>query len=236
MTDISIKHLQRAIDERPKGGMQTGTPKISLREADAVRLIAVYESMQNEIEQLKQFNAAMESERDEALVSARVSEQDSKQSRKQLEFCQNELDDWKYKKFARFSEDECWLFQDDGEDHLESLICPVVMSKDKAIELTESRCQRDELAAQNEFLKFWLSKVNNYLSSSKGGQIESKSALHLEITEALSKLDQQGAFNHNEEVIRAFIAGAMWGDSEGYLKESDAKQYAQRKYGIKDGE
>lgn len=32
------------------------------------------------------------------------------------------------KKFARFHDDECWIYQGDDEDHLESLVCPVVIS------------------------------------------------------------------------------------------------------------
>lgn len=32
------------------------------------------------------------------------------------------------RKFATFNGDECWIFQGDGEDHLESLSCPVVIA------------------------------------------------------------------------------------------------------------
>lgn len=39
-----------------------------------------------------------------------------------------ERDYWKNKKFAGFSNEECWIYQGDGEDHLESLVCPVVIS------------------------------------------------------------------------------------------------------------
>lgn len=57
-----------------------------------------------------------------------------------------ERDNWKHKKFSWFNNEECWLFQDDGNDHLESLICPVVMSKDKVTELVEARTERNNLA------------------------------------------------------------------------------------------
>jgi hypothetical protein len=43
------------------------------------------------------------------------------------------------KRFARFNEEECWIFQDDGEDNLESLVCPVVMSVYKLQELLKAR-------------------------------------------------------------------------------------------------
>lgn len=38
-------------------------------------------------------------------------------------------------KFKRFNNEECWIFQDDDEDHLESLVCPVVISASKLSEL-----------------------------------------------------------------------------------------------------
>lgn len=52
-----------------------------------------------------------------------------------LRRCEEELAAEKTKRFARFNEEECWLFQDDGEDHLESLVCPVVISPYKLQEL-----------------------------------------------------------------------------------------------------
>ncbi len=32
------------------------------------------------------------------------------------------------KRFVRFNNEECWIYQGDGSDHLESLVCPVVIS------------------------------------------------------------------------------------------------------------
>lgn len=53
MSEIT-KYLKRAIDERPKGGMQTGVPKVTMREADAARLLAEIEELQRERDELKQ--------------------------------------------------------------------------------------------------------------------------------------------------------------------------------------
>ena len=39
------------------------------------------------------------------------------------------------KRFAQFANDECWIYQGDGRDYLESLVCPVVISAQKLIEL-----------------------------------------------------------------------------------------------------
>jgi hypothetical protein len=46
-----------------------------------------------------------------------------------------EIEELKAIKFARFANEECWIYQGDGEDHLESLTCPVVISAKKLIEL-----------------------------------------------------------------------------------------------------
>jgi len=54
---------------------------------------------------------------------------------------ENDIRDLECIKFTRFNDDECWIFQDDGEDYLESLVCPVVLSKDKLIDLLSYREQ-----------------------------------------------------------------------------------------------
>jgi len=52
MSDIT-KYLKRAIDERPKGGMQTGIPKITMREADAVRLLHEINHLESQLQAAK---------------------------------------------------------------------------------------------------------------------------------------------------------------------------------------
>ena len=53
MISYGLKMLKRAIEERPKGGMQTGMPKITMREADAVRSVAELEWAQQRIAELE---------------------------------------------------------------------------------------------------------------------------------------------------------------------------------------
>lgn len=43
------------------------------------------------------------------------------------QFNLRDLDELRAKKFARFKNEECWIYQGDGQDHLESLVCPVVI-------------------------------------------------------------------------------------------------------------
>lgn len=42
---VALKRLERAISDLPKGGMQTGSPKVRLDLADAERLILEYKAL-----------------------------------------------------------------------------------------------------------------------------------------------------------------------------------------------
>lgn len=54
------------------------------------------------------------------------------------------------------SEDNCWIWLGDGEDHLENLCCPVLIEADQLRELLEDK--RRETAEQiMEFVKDWYS-------------------------------------------------------------------------------
>ena len=59
---LAVKRLRRAIDEAPTGGMQTGSPKVQLKLADAYRAIA-------EIEHLSGVNAELYAMLDKILNS-----------------------------------------------------------------------------------------------------------------------------------------------------------------------
>lgn len=48
-------------------------------------------------------------------------------------------------KFRRFSNGDCWIYQGDGEDHLESLVCPVVMSAQQVMEFEKAQSRVAEL-------------------------------------------------------------------------------------------
>lgn len=38
-------------------------------------------------------------------------------------------------RFKSFNNEECWIYQEDGDNYLESLSCPVVISAQKLMEL-----------------------------------------------------------------------------------------------------
>lgn len=48
---------------------------------------------------------------------------------------EQERDELKILKFKKFNDEECWLYQGDGNDYLESLVCPVVISPEKLIDI-----------------------------------------------------------------------------------------------------
>ena len=58
---------------------------------------------------------------------------------------QSEIDALKVKKFARFNNDDCWLYQGDEDDHLESLACPVVLSPQQIIDLRDRAAECEKL-------------------------------------------------------------------------------------------
>lgn len=56
-----------------------------------------------------------------------------------IRFKNKEIDDLRRIKMSRFNNEDCWIYQGDGEDHLESLSCPVVVYPSVLIELTRQR-------------------------------------------------------------------------------------------------
>lgn len=52
-----------------------------------------------------------------------------------IKLLQAEVAELKLEKFRRFNDEDCWIYEGNGEDHLESLTCPVVISAQKLLEL-----------------------------------------------------------------------------------------------------
>ncbi len=46
-----------------------------------------------------------------------------------------ERDELRILKFKEFNDEECWIYQGDGNAYLESLVCPVVISPEKLIDI-----------------------------------------------------------------------------------------------------
>lgn len=71
---------------------------------------------------------------------------------------QDEINNLKHIKFKNFNDEEYWIFSDDGEDYINSLVCPVTMSAEKLRELIEAR---DELKHIKETEKFQIEGIRN---------------------------------------------------------------------------
>ncbi len=73
---------------------------------------------------------------------------------KQIICLKAEVAELKNKKFVRFNNEECWIYQGDGDDHLESLVCPVVISADKLLDMqaaiTSERAKAEKLVSALE--------------------------------------------------------------------------------------
>jgi hypothetical protein len=44
-------------------------------------------------------------------------------------------------KFKRFNNEECWIYDETGDNHLESLVCPVVISASTLSELLKRKSE-----------------------------------------------------------------------------------------------
>ena len=73
------------------------------------------------------------------------------------------------KTMARFANDDCWIFQGDGNDHLESLVCPVAIMPAVLSAIIK---ERDALAAELKALReIDRDKVRDAIADALGGMI-----------------------------------------------------------------
>lgn len=66
-------------------------------------------------------------------------EAELRESHRREEFWEKEVQALNKTTFIKFNEDECWIYQDDGENYLDTLICPVVMSAEQCRRLESSQ-------------------------------------------------------------------------------------------------
>lgn len=58
-----------------------------------------------------------------------------KESYAREEFLENELRELGRRKFHYFNEEECWIFQEEGDNYLDSLCCPVIIAPERLVEI-----------------------------------------------------------------------------------------------------
>lgn len=87
---------------------------------------------------------------EEKLKAARFEEAKAKRVRDYLKTKNKELEDEVHnlgvQMFRTFNEEECWIYQGDGSDYLESLVCPVVISPKVLLELEQENERLREVA------------------------------------------------------------------------------------------
>lgn len=88
----------------------------------------------------------------------------------------NEVEELRITKFKRFYDNDCWIYQEDGNNNLESLVCPVVISPECLIE------KEKEIERLRALLQFALEGFNS-LPRSYGFDITHSN----KIKEALNK-------------------------------------------------
>ena len=79
-----------------------------------------------------------------------------------------ELEELKQRCFVRFAGDECWIYQGDDNDHLETLVCPVVIRPQVLLALTSElkrvTAARDGLQVQfGELDESWENRRKKWL-------------------------------------------------------------------------
>ena len=73
-----------------------------------------------------------------------------------------EIEELRAKKFHHFNDEDCWIYQGDGNDHLESLVCPVVISTQTLMALeSDNQRLRELLRESSEYLTELVVGINN---------------------------------------------------------------------------
>lgn len=136
---------------------------------------------------------------------------------RELKNAENRVDTWKEQvnemretQFRRFNNEECWIYQGDGEDYPESLICPVVISAEQlrvflAAEkrLAEAEREMDELETDLTALSIATGRNETW---KKGRKLQNKRDIEQQIKaleETLRENSRSIAYPHgdNTDVI-----------------------------------
>lgn len=83
-------------------------------------------------------------ERDLAINRAEIAERDLKNAENRVDAYKLHVDEMRETQFRRFNNEECWIYQGDGEDYPESLIFPVVISAEQLRTFLAAERERDE--------------------------------------------------------------------------------------------
>ncbi len=87
------------------------------------------------------------------------------------------VDEMRETQFRRFNNEECWIYQGDGEDYPESLICPVVISAEQLRTFLAAERERDDMKANIDHLmkdchRFTDKRLNEFAIEQKIFELE----------------------------------------------------------------
>lgn len=68
-----------------------------------------------------------------------------KESYKLNEYLEDEIYNYRISHFRKFEDDECWIYDPEGENYLDSLVCPVVISPKVLKQLEEYKWMYEDL-------------------------------------------------------------------------------------------
>lgn len=97
------------------------------------------------------------------------------------------VDDLRNKRFVRFGNEDCWIYDKDDDNDLESLVCPVVIDKDVLIELlSEGRVNKIKAQALEEFA-FSIGPFNYYKKGDGVALVQTRTLLRNAASELMKK-------------------------------------------------
>lgn len=132
----------------------------------------------NELEMYKLIAADAAENCSSLLKRAEEAERELKNSEVRIDAWKKEIDEMRETQFRRFNNEECWIYQGNGEDYPESLICPVVISAEQLLTFLAAERERDDMKANIDHLmkdchRFTDKRLNEFAIEQKASEFES---------------------------------------------------------------
>lgn len=105
------------------------------------------------IVELEKYNLGLATESHELQQKLEAAEQALKSAEDRVDAYKLHVDEMRETQFRRFNNEECWIYQGDGEDYPESLICPVVISAEQLRTFLAAERERDEANRSLHYVK-----------------------------------------------------------------------------------
>lgn len=100
----------------------------------------------------------------------------------------SQLHDLKVSRFHRFNNEECWIYQGDGSDHLDSLICPVVIDAKTLIKLELSDKEIEKEVIERDYWEEKATELAMAIGEHLGIDVGEHSSMNCPVRNALESL------------------------------------------------